>query len=138
MDSVSDESDVTVYSNIINGKGCYNYIVYDLMKESPSSYVYRVSSLAIVDDVVTETKLAVEYETYDGPDYAATVSYKDYTGAELTEEEYYAYAAAYYDAQNAAEQRAHFQWKDVSDIVNASDEEAAQILMESYDAYSFH
>ena len=35
MDSVSDESDVTVYSNIINGKGCYNYIVYDLMKESP-------------------------------------------------------------------------------------------------------
>ena len=31
MDSVSDESDVTVYSNIINGKGCYNYIVYDFM-----------------------------------------------------------------------------------------------------------
>lgn len=69
---------------------------------------------------------------------AATVTYKDYTGAELTEEEYYAYAAAYYDAQNAAEHQAHFQWKDVSDIVNASDEEAAQILMESYDAYSFH
>ena len=55
MDQVSDESDVMVYSNIINGKGYYNYIVYDLMKESPSSYVYRVSSLAIVDDVVTET-----------------------------------------------------------------------------------
>ena len=54
-----------------NGKGYYNYIVYDLMKESPSSYVYRVSSLAIVDDVVTETKLAVEYETYDGPDYGS-------------------------------------------------------------------
>lgn len=86
MDQISDGSDVMVYSNIINGKGYYNYIVYDLMKESPSSYVYRVSSLAIVDDVVTETKLAVEYETYDGPDYAATVSYKDYTGAELTEE----------------------------------------------------
>ena len=138
MDQVSDESDVMVYSNIINGKGYYNYIVYDLMKESPSSYVYRVSSLAIVDDVVTETKLAVEYETYDGPDYAATVSYKDYTGAELTEEEYYAYAAAYYDAQNAAEQRAHFQWKDVSDIVNASDEEAIRMLTEVYNAYSFN
>lgn len=137
MDQVSDESDVMVYSNIINGKGYYNYIVYDLMKESPSSYVYRVSSLAIVDDVVTETKLAVEYETYDGPDYAATVSYKDYTGAELTEEEYYAYAAAYYDAQNAAEHQAHFQWKDVSDIVNASDEEAVQMLTEVYNAYSF-
>ena len=137
MDQVSDESDVMVYSNIINGKGYYNYIVYDLMKESPSSYVYRVSSLAIVDDVVTETKLAVEYETYDGPDYAATVTYKDYTGAELTEEEYYAYAAAYYDAQNAAEQRAHFQWKDVSDIVNTSDEEAIQMLTEVYNAYSF-
>ena len=127
-----------VYSNIINGKGYYNYIVYDLMKESPSSYVYRVSSLAIVDDVVTETKLAVEYETYDGPDYAATVSYKDYTGAELTEEEYYAYAAAYYDAQNAAEHQAHFQWKDVSDIVNASDEEAIRMLTEVYNAYSFN
>ena len=137
MDQVSDESDVMVYSNIINGKGYYNYIVYDLMKESPSSYVYRVSSLAIVDDVVTETKLAVEYETYDGPDYAATVSYKDYTGAELTEEEYYAYAAAYYDAQNAAEHQAHFQWKDVSDIVNASDEEAIRMLTEVYNAYSF-
>ena len=112
MDQVSDESDVMVYSNIINGKGYYNYIV-------------------------TETKLAVEYETYHGPDYAATVSYKDYTGAELIEEEYYAYAAAYYDAQNAAEQRAHFQWKDVSDIVNASDEEAVQMLTEVYNAYSF-
>ena len=137
MDQVSDESDVTVYSNIINGKGYYNYIVYDLMKESPSSYVYRVSSLAIVDDVVTETKLAVEYETYGGPDYAATVSYKDYTGAELTEEEYHDYAAAYYNAQNATEHRAHFQWKDVSDIVNASDEEAVQMLTEVYNAYSF-
>ena len=137
MDQVSDESDVMVYSNIINGKGYYNYIVYDFMKESPTSYVYRVSSLAIVDDVVTETKLAVEYETYDGPDYAATVTYKDYTGAELTEEEYYAYAAAYYDAQNAAEHQAHFQWKDVSDIVNVSDEEAVQMLTEVYNAYSF-
>lgn len=137
MDQVSDESNVTVYSNIINGKGYYNYIVYDLMKESPSSYVYRVSSLAVVDDVVTETKLAVEYETYDGPDYAATISYMDYTGAELTEEEYHDYAAAYYYAQNATEHRAHFQWMDVSDIVNASDEEAVQMLTEVYDAYSF-
>ena len=137
MDQVSDESNVTVYSNIINGKGYYNYIVYDLMKESPSSYVYRVSSLAIVDDVVTETKLAVEYDTYDGPDYAATISYMDYTGAELTEEEYNDYAAAYYNAQNATEHRAHFQWKDVSDIVNASDEEAIRMLTEVYNAYSF-
>ena len=135
MDQVSDESDVMVYSNIINGKGYYNYIVYDLMKESPSSYVYRVSSLAIVDDVVTETKLAIEYETYEGPDYEATISYEDYNG---TEDEYRTYAARYYEAQQASEHRAHFKWIDVSDIVDVSDSEAAQILMESYDAYSFH
>ena len=42
-----------------------------------------------------------------------------------------------YDAQNAAEHQAHFQWKDVSDIVNASDEEAVQMLTEVYNAYSF-
>lgn len=138
MDQVSDESDVIVYSNIINGKGYYNYIVYDLMKESPSSYVYRVSSLAIVDDVVTETKLAIEYETYEGPDYEATISYEDYNGTELTEDEYRTYAARYYEAQQASEHRAHFKWIDVSDIVDVSDSEAAQILMESYDAYSFH
>ena len=138
MDSVSDESDVTVYSNIINGKGCYNYIVYDFMKESPDCYIYRVSSLAIVDDVVTETKLAIEYETYEGPDYEATISYEDYNGTELTEDEYRTYAARYYVAQQASEHWAHFKWKDVSDIVDVSDAEAAQILMESYDAYSFH
>ena len=138
MDSVSDESDVTVYSNIINGKGCYNYIVYDFMKESPDCYIYRVSSLAIVDDVVTETKLAIEYETYEGPDYEATISYEDYNGTELTEDEYRTYAAHYYEAQQASEHRAHFKWIDVSDIVDVSDAEAAQILMESYDAYSFH
>ena len=138
MDSVSDESDVTVYSNIINGKGCYNYIVYDFMKESPDCYIYRVSSLAIVDDVVTETKLAIEYETYEDPDYEATISYEDYNGTELTEDEYRTYAARYYEAQQASEHRAHFKWIDVSDIVGVSDSEAAQILMESYDAYSFH
>ena len=138
MDQVSDESDVMVYSNIINGKGYYNYIVYDFMKESPTSYVYRVSSLAIVDDVVTETKLAIEYETYEDPDYEATISYEDYNGTELTEDEYRTYAARYYEAQQASEHRAHFKWIDVSDIVDVSDSEAAQILMESYDAYSFH
>ena len=138
MDSVSDESDVTVYSNIINGKGCYNYIVYDFMKESPDCYIYRVSSLAIVDDVVTETKLAIEYETYEDPDYEATISYEDYNGTELTEDEYRTYAARYYEAQQASEHRAHFKWIDVSDIVGVSDSEAAQILMESYDTYSFH
>lgn len=138
MDQISDESDVTVYSNIINGKGCYNYIVYDFMKESPDCYIYRGSSLAIVDDVVTETKLAIEYETYEGPDYEATISYEDYNGTELTEDEYRTYAARYYEAQQASEHRAHFKWIDVSDIVDVSDSEAAQILMESYDAYSFH
>lgn len=61
----------------------------------------------------------------------------DYTGAELTEEEYHDYVAAYYDAQNATEHRAHFQWMDVSDIVNASDEEAIRMLTEVYNAYSF-
>ena len=138
MDQISDESDVMVYSNIINGKGYYNYIVYDLMKESPDCYIYRVSSRAIADDVVTETKLAIEYETYEGPDYEATISYEDYNGTELTEDEYRTYAARYYVAQQASEHRAHFKWIDVSDIVDVSDAEAAQILMESYDAYSFH
>ena len=42
------------------------------------------------------------------------------------------------DAQNAAEHQAHFQWKDVSDIVNASDEEAIRMLTEVYNAYSFN
>lgn len=138
MDPVSDESDVTVYSNIIDGKGCYNYIVYDFMKESPDCYIYWVSSLTIVDDVVTETKLAIEYEIYEGPDYEGTISYEDYNGEELTEDEYRTYAARYYEAQQASEHQAHFRWKDVSDIVNVSDAEAVQILMESYDAYSFH
>ncbi len=138
MGSVSDESDVTVYSNIIDGKGCYNYIVYDFMKESPVCYIYRVSSLTIVDDVVTETKLAIEYGIYEGPDYEGTISYEDYNGEELTEDEYRTYAARYYEAQQASEHQAHFRWKDVSDIVNVSDAEAVQIFMESYDAYSFH
>lgn len=137
MDLVSDEMGVTVYFNIINGKGNINFIVYDYMRESPDSYIYRVSSLAIVDDVVTETKLATQYDTYEGPDYIQTTIYKDYNGVELTEEEYNNYATAYYEALNATKHLAHFQWKNVSDIINASDSEAVQMLMESYEAYNF-
>ena len=84
--------------------------MYDLMKESPSSYVYRVSSLAIVDDVVTGTKPGSRIRNIrDGPWIMQheSAAYNDYTGAELTEEEYYAYAAAYYDAIKMQQNKGH-------------------------------
>lgn len=137
MDMVADEMDVTAYFNIINGTGSTNFIVYDYMKASPDCYIYRVSSLTIIDDVVTETQLATQWDTYEGPDYTQTTSYKDYNGAELTKDEYDNYVTAYYEAQNATKHMAHFQWKNVSDIINASESETIQMLMESYEAYSF-
>ena len=81
---------------------------------------------------IVRFRLKPETETFYGVLDGLSIkrlSAEPYDGLHFTGDEY-AYAAAYYDAQNAAEHQAHFQWKDVSDIVNVSDEEAVQMLTE--------
>lgn len=137
MDDLSNETDITVYSYISDdGKGNNNFIVYDQLKESPDSYIYRVSSLAIVDDVVTETQLANQRVTYEGEDYLEHIVSQDYSGKELTETEYDNYPEEYYKALNAAKYTAHFEWKNVSDLSGLSDSDVIQILTDSYEKYN--
>ena len=129
---------VTAYSYIsYDGKGHNNYIVYDTLKDTPDSYIYRVSSLTISDDVVTEKELATQWVTYEGEDYSAHTISKDYNEVDLTDEEYDNYPAMYYEALNAGKHTVHFEWKDISELSGMSDTDVIQILTESYNNYSY-
>lgn len=138
MDDISNEMDMTAFFYISDdGKGNNNFIVYDRLKDAPDSYIYRVSSLSVIDDVVTETKLASQRVTYEGEDYSEHIISQDYNGEELTEAEYNNYPITYYEALNAVKRTVHFQWKDVKDIIEMSDSDAIEILTESYEKYSY-
>lgn len=137
LDEISDESDMTVYyEDLAEGTGKNSFIVYDRIKDAPDSYVYRVSALSLVDDVVTETYLASQQITYEGEDYTERIVSEDYNGNELTEEEYENYPATYFEAANATKYTAVFKWKDISDVEEISNSDAVQMLTETYQNYT--
>lgn len=104
------------------------YIVYDEIRERPDCYVYRSSSLCMVDDYILETPLARQTVTYGGVDYARHTLSEDCRGNLLTEEEYENFPETYYDNMGFSKETIVLQWIDVSELEGKSDEEVAEFL----------
>ena len=123
---------VTVYNSFsLQGMRDY-YIVYDQIKDSPDSYVYRVSSLCVVDDFVQETPLASQTVVYEGEDYTPRISSMDCNGNAVSEEEYENFPEKYYSSMGLTKREVSFIWTDVSRIIGMSSEEAELFLKETY------
>lgn len=133
---ILEEDQITFYSSSSSEEIRDYYIVYDLIKEAPDSYVYRVSSLYISDNMVLETPLAVQTNIYEGEDFSANITSKDSNGNTLTEEEYDNYAESYYNNMGLTKNTATFGWAEVNSLVGMSDTDAAEVLMESYQKFS--
>lgn len=130
------EESMTVYSSF-STEGIRNYfIVYDMLKDSPDSYMYRVSSLSLWDDFITETPLASQSVIYSGEDYSEQTISHDCYGNELTEEEYDNFPDSYYGGMGLTKQTASFKWMDVSSLEGKNCEEVSAVLNESYMGFS--
>lgn len=132
---ILDEDQITFFSSSSAEEMHHYYIVYDLIKEAPDSYVYRVSSLHISDNMVLETPLAIQRIVYEGEDFSANITSKDSNGNTLTEEEYDNYAESYYINMGFTKNTAIFGWAEVNSLVGMSDTDVAEVLMESYQKY---
>lgn len=122
----------TVYSSFSpQGMRDY-YLVYDEIKDSPDSYVYRASSLCVTDDFVLETPLATQTVVYEGEDYTPRTSSVDCNGNALSEEEYENFPEKYYDDMGLTKREVSILWTDVSQIKGMSQEEAEAFLKETY------
>lgn len=130
------EESMTVYSRFsLTGNRNY-FIVHDMLKDSPGSYVNRVSSLSIQDGFILETPLADQTVIYEGEDQSARISSEDCNGNILTEEEYENFADTYYSNMGMTKQTAGFEWVDVSSLDGADDGEAEEILKRAYEGFS--
>ena len=130
------EESMTVYSSFSAGGIKNHFIVYDALKDSPDTYLYRVSSLNISDDFVMETPLASQRVVYEGEDYAARTTSEDCNGNTLTEEEYTAFPDRYYGSMGLAKKKAVFKWMDVESLKGMSDKEAQEALNQVYEGFS--
>ncbi|MCM1134883.1 MAG: hypothetical protein NC400_04825 [Clostridium sp.] len=130
------EDKMTVYSSFSNSGNLNYFIVYDGLKESPDSYVYRVSSLSVSDNYVLETPLAIQRVVYTGEDYSAQITGEDCSGNPLTEEEYADFADNYYGKIGLTKKTAAFKWIDVSSLEGKSTEEVGEALREAYAGFS--
>ncbi len=130
------EDSMTVYSSFSKEGIKNHFIVYDLLKDSPDTYVYRVSSLHISDDFVLETPLAEQRVVYEGEDYAARVTGEDCNGNALTQEEYDNFPDVYYGNMGLTKKTAVLKWMDVKSIAEKSEEEAREMLRQSYEGFS--
>ena len=110
--------------------------MHDMLKDSPTTYVYRVSSISVQDDFVLETPLASRMVIYEGEGDAARISSEDCNGNGLTEEEYENFADTYYSRLGLKKNTAGFQWADVSSLEGVSDEEAEEMLERVYEGFS--
>lgn len=130
------EESMTVYSSF-SADGIRNhFIVYDMLKDSPGTYLYRVSSLCVSRDYVLETPLASQRVVYEGEDYSARTESEDCNGNALTEEEYNSFADTYYEKMGLTKMTATFKWIDVNSLSGMSDEEAVAALTEAYEGFS--
>lgn len=127
---------MTVYGSF-STKGNRNYfIVYDQLKDSPDSYLYRASSLYVEDGFVQEIPLASQRVLYAGEDYSAHITSYDCNGNELTEEEYDNFPATYYEGMGLTKKSAAFKWIDIKDIKGMDDEEVEEALRQAYKNFS--
>ncbi len=127
---------MTVYSSF-SMEGIRNYfIVYDQLKDSPDSYVYRAGSLYVEDGYVQEIPLASQRVLYAGEDYSAHITSYDCNGNELTEEEYDNFPFSYYEGMGLTGKSAVFEWMDVKDIQEMDDAETEKALRQVYEKFS--
>lgn len=127
---------MTVYSSFSLAGNRNYFIVHDMLKDSPGSYIYRVSSLSIQDGFILETPLASQTVIYEGEDQSARISSEDCNGNELTEEEYENFADTYYSNMGMTKQTAGFEWVDVRSLEGAGDGEAEVMLKRAYEGFS--
>ena len=130
------EESMTVYSSFSTSGNRNYFIVHDELRDSPDSYVYRISSLSLADDFVMETPLADKRVTYEGEGYPAHIVSQDCNGNALTEEEYDNFADTYYGNMGLEKKTAAFKWIDVKSLEGMSDEEAAEMLKQAYEGFS--
>lgn len=109
-----------------------HYIVYDEIRETPDSFVYRTSSLCMINDYILETPLASQTVTYGGEDYTSYTVSKDCSGNMLTQEEFENFPETYYDNMGFSKETIVLQWIDVSELEGKSDEEVAEFLKSFY------
>ncbi len=127
---------MTVYSSF-SAEGIKNhFIVYDLIRDSPVTYLERVSSLCVSDDFVLETPLASLRTVYEGEGHSAHITGEDCGGNALTKEEYENFADTYYGNMGLTKKRAVFKWIDVKTLEGISGEEAEKLLTEAYEGFS--
>ena len=127
---------MTVYSSF-SAEGIKNhFIVYDLIRDSPVTYLERVSSLCVSDDFVLETPLASLRTVYEGEGHSAHITGEDCGGNALTKEEYENFADTYYGNMGLTKKTATFKWIDVKTLEGRSGEEAEKLLTEAYEGFS--
>lgn len=130
------EDSMTVYCSFSLSGNRNHFIVHDMLKDSPATYVYRVSSISIRDEFVLETPLASQMVVYEGEGDVARITSEDCNGNGLTEEEYENFADDYYSRMGLTKKTAGFQWADVSSLEGVSDEEAEEMLKRVYKSFS--
>ncbi|GFI48171.1 hypothetical protein IMSAGC019_03498 [Lachnospiraceae bacterium] len=130
------EDRMTVYSSWSKEGIRNHFIVYDQIKDSPDTYLYRTSSLDIWDDYVTETPLASQKVVYEGENNQARVTSEDCGGNALTEEEYDNFPDVYYGNMGLTKKTAVFKWMDVKSLEGMDGQEAAEALRQSYEGFS--
>lgn len=131
IDIVVETTDV-YSSSSMNGIQDY-YILGDFMKVAPDEYYEDIRSLSVVDNVVLETLLAYKNTTYSSENYVATSVYTDYSGNNITEEEYNNFAEKHYDEMGLQKKKAYFEWKDVRALQGLSTEEIKDMLRDSFE-----
>lgn len=133
-DIIADQ--MTVYSSYSTHGNLKYFIVYDMLKVSPDSYINRISSLSLTDGFVLETPLASQAVQYEGEDHSANIVSEDCNGNALTEEEYGNFADTYYSGMGLTKQTATMKWLDVSSLNGVSEEEAKVLLGQAYEGFS--
>lgn len=123
---------MAVYSSFSPDGVRDHYIVYDWLKEAADSYVYRISSLCMIDDRIFETPLAWQIITFEGEDGTQHTVSEDCNGNALTEEEFENFPEVYYSNMGLSKETVVFQWIDMSELEGKSDEEVAELLRQTY------
>ncbi len=130
------EDSMTVYSSFSKEGIKNHFIVHDLVKDSPDTYLYRVSSLNITDDFVLETPLASQWVVYGVEGDLASTTGEDCNGNALTPEEYDNFADRYYGDMGLTKKTALFKWMDVKSLAGMSDKAAVELLRQAYEGFS--
>lgn len=126
------EGQMTVYSSFSPEGVRDHYIVYDWLKEAADSYVYRISSLCMIDDRIFETPLAWQIITFEGEDGTQHTVSEDCNGNALTEEEFENFPEVYYSNMGLSKETVAIHWIDMSELEGKSDEEVAELLRQTY------